>query len=178
MALKHIKFIKSNNVNCDLLDEHRLVETVGGYTWNWQHCYSRLDYVFMLGYLTSRINSVETDWAYKQPDHASVAVKMSIRMDIAKGPSLTTVNEKNLEDLVKLECAKNEIREMMAQVLDGWDPLMKMEYLKVVIRLVIAGLVGRLRKDMKEEILDLESQLNDMKFLNEKSCLKNCITPK
>ena len=47
---------------------------------------------------------------------------------------------------------------------DGRDPHMKLQFSKVVIRSVIAELVGRSRKDLKEEILDLESQLNDMKF--------------
>ena len=47
---------------------------------------------------------------------------------------------------------------------------MKLEYLKVVIRSVIAGLVGRSRRDLKESIIELESELNDMKLLKEKVC--------
>ena len=56
---------------------------------------------------------------------------------------------------------------MMEEIPDGWDPHMKLEYLKVVIRSVVAGLVGRSRRDLKEEISDLESELNDMKLLKE-----------
>ena len=112
-------FIKSNNLNCDLLDAYRSVETTGGYTWNRQQCYSRLDYIFMSGYLTSRIDSVGTDWAYEQSDHASLVIKLRINTEIVKGPGLTRLNEKILENSVKLECAKNEIRNMMEEVPDG-----------------------------------------------------------
>jgi exonuclease III len=95
-------FIKSNNDNCDLLDAYRSVESIDGYTWNRQQCYSRLDYIFVSGYLTSRINSAETDWAYEQSDHATLVVRMSINMDVVKGPGLTRLNEKILEDQLKL----------------------------------------------------------------------------
>ena len=80
----HANFIKSNNINCDLLDAYMSIEPVGGYTRNRQQCYLRLDYIFMSGYLTSRINSVETDWAFEQSHHVSLVVKMSINMDVAR----------------------------------------------------------------------------------------------
>ena len=54
--------------------------------------HSRLDYIFMSGFLTSRINSVATDWAYEQSDHASIVIKMKIDTEIVKGPGLTRVN--------------------------------------------------------------------------------------
>ena len=96
----------------------------------------------MSGYLTSRINSVGTDWAYEQSDHASLVIKMRINTEIVKGPGLIRLNEKILENPAKLECAKNEIRTMMEEIPEGWNPHMKLEYLKVVIRSVVAGLVG------------------------------------
>ena len=60
---------------------------------------------------------------------------------------------------------------MMGQAPVSWNPHKKLEYLKVVIRSVIAGVVGMSRKDPKEEISDLEVQLNDMKVIKEKACI-------
>ena len=91
-------------------------------------------------------------------------------MDIVKGPGLTRVNEKILEDPVKLDCAKNEIRTLMQEAPSGWDPHMKLEYLKVAIRSVIASQVGKSRRSLKEEIAEQESELNDMKYLKERAC--------
>ena len=58
---------------------------------------------FMSGYLTSRINNVGTDWAYEQSDHASLVIKLRINTEIIKGPGLTRLNEKILENPAKLE---------------------------------------------------------------------------
>ena len=124
----------------------------------------------MSGYLTSRINSVSTDWAFEQSDHASLVIKMKINTEIVKGPGLTRINEKILDDPDKLNCAKNEIRVLMQEVPIEWDPHMRLEYLKVTIRSVITSLVGRSRKGLKEEIKDRESELNDMKNLKQKAC--------
>ena len=52
---------------------------------------------------------------------------MKINTEFAKGPGLTRVNGKILEDPVKLECAKNEIRDLMWEVPVEWDPHMKLE---------------------------------------------------
>jgi hypothetical protein len=45
-----------------------------------------------------------------------------------------------------------EIKEMLAQIQDDWNQQQKLEYFKVVIRSVCAGLVGHSRKELKQEI--------------------------
>ena len=57
----------------------------------------------------------------------------------------------------------------MEQASETWNPHMKLEFLKVIIRLVIAGLVGKSRNELKEEISELEKDLNEMKDLKEKN---------
>ena len=86
------------------------------------------------------------------------------------GPGLARINATILDDRFKLNLAKEEIKEMLAQIPDAWDPHKKLEYAKVVIRSVIAGLVGRNRKELKQEIGELEESLNDMHKLKVKAC--------
>ena len=125
------------------MDSYRSVESHGGYTWNRQQCYSRLDYVFMSGYLIKRITDAKTDWAFEQSDHASVSFKIFIDEDVVRGPGLAKVNGSVLDDPLKLTSAKREIKEMLSQIPSDWNPHMKLEYLKVAIRFVLAGLIGR-----------------------------------
>jgi hypothetical protein len=40
------------------MDANRSMEVDGGYTWNRQQCYSRLDYLFLSAYLASKIIKV------------------------------------------------------------------------------------------------------------------------
>ena len=48
-------YIKANNSTCEIMDAYRTIERNGGYTWTRQSCQSRLDYIFVSQYLTSRI---------------------------------------------------------------------------------------------------------------------------
>jgi hypothetical protein len=70
----------------------------------------------------------------------------------------------------KLVVAKEEIKELLAQIPSDWNPHKRLEYLKVVIRSVLPGFVGRSRKELKQEIGELEERLNDMHNLKIKAC--------
>ena len=163
-------YIAANNSTCEIIDAYRSMEADGGYTWNRQQCYSRLDYLFVSNYLASKIIKVHNDWSYEQSDHASLHVEMYINEEIVMGPGLTRVNVSVLDDPYKLVVAKEEIKELLAQIPRDWDPHKRLEYLKVVIRSVLAGLVGRSRTELKQEIVELEESLNDMHNLKVKAC--------
>jgi hypothetical protein len=168
--LNFTEYIKANNSTCEIVDAYRSMEQEEGYTWNRQQCYSRLDYMFVSSYMASRITKVQVEWSYEQSDHASLHVELHINDEILMGPGLTRVNSFVRDDPQKLGVAKNEIKEMLNQMPGEWDPHKRLEYLKVVIRSVLAGLVGRSRKELKQEISELEESLNDMHNLKMKVC--------
>jgi hypothetical protein len=95
---------------------------------------------------------------------------MHINEEFVMGPGLTRVNNSALDDPYKLVVAKEEIKELLAQIPEDWDPHKKLEFLKVVIRSVLAGLVDRSRKELKQEIKKLEESLNDMHNLKVEAC--------
>ena len=164
------EYIKINNKTCGLEDAYRTLEKEGGYTWSRDVCQSRLDYVFVSGYLTSRIKRVSINIAFEQSDHASLFIEMHIEEEIEVGPGLSRVNGAILDDPGTLLSAKSEVKEMMDQVPKDWDSHKKLEYLKVVIRTVVAGLVGLNRKELRNEIAELENDLNEMHELKVKAC--------
>ena len=57
-------YIKVNNDTCEVVDAFRTKEKEGGYTWTGQLRQSRLDYVFVSRYLSTKIMKVEVDWAF------------------------------------------------------------------------------------------------------------------
>jgi hypothetical protein len=75
-----------------------------------------------------------------------------------------------LNDTQKRNVPKEETREMLAQISEDWDPHKRLEYLKVVITSVLAGLAGWIRKELKQEIKELDESLNDMHNLKVKAC--------
>ena len=124
----------------------------------------------MSNYLATRVVKVEVDWAYEKSDHASVMIEMHINEEIVMGPGLTKVNGMVLDNPVTLIIAKREILEMLNQIPSDWDPHKKLEYMKVAIRTVISGLVGKNRKELRKEIEELEEALNEMHELKVRAC--------
>ena len=47
-----------------------------------------------------------------------------------------------LDDPISLAEAKSELTEMLSQVPNYWNPHMVLDFMKVIIRSVLAGLVG------------------------------------
>jgi hypothetical protein len=98
-------------------------------------------------------------------------MKMFINEKIVMRPGLTRVNISVLDDPYKLGVANEEIKQVFAHFLGDWEPHKRLEYLKVVIRSVLAGLVGCRKKELKQEILELEESLNDIhKFEGKGMC--------
>ncbi len=64
--------------------------------------------------------------------------ELHINGEIVIGPVLTRINAAVLEDPFKLNAAKKRIKEMLAQIRNDRDLHKRLEYLKVVIRSVLA----------------------------------------
>ena len=51
---------------------------------------------------------------------------------------------------------------MLDQITQSWDAHTRLEYMKAAQRTVILERVGKVRKELKGEIADLEGTLNEM----------------
>jgi endonuclease/exonuclease/phosphatase family metal-dependent hydrolase len=64
------------------MDIYRSMEAEGVYTGNRQLCYSRLEYMFVSGYLVSSTTKVKVEQSYEQSDHSSLYVELHINEEI------------------------------------------------------------------------------------------------
>jgi hypothetical protein len=94
---------------------------------------------------------------------------MYINEEIVMGKGLTRVNASVLDDPCKLVFKKEEIKELLAQIPCDLDPHKILQNLTIVIRSVLAGLVGCNRKELKQAMVELEKSLNDMHNLKVKA---------
>jgi hypothetical protein len=107
----------------------------------------------MSGYLASKTTKVQVELSYEQSEHACFYVELHINEKITMGQGLTRTNATLLNDYIYLV----------------WDPHEKLENIKVLIRSLLAQL-GSSRKELKQEIEELEESLNDMHRLKVKAC--------
>jgi hypothetical protein len=156
--------ITGNNLVTKLKDSYRSIHPSDGYTWKRGNIYSRLDYIFVSEGFLRRVTKAETDWAFETSDHA--AVKISIHIDEPiKGPGIKKINAEILKENVVEKQIGGEIEEMMEQAGKDWDPHMKLEFMKVVIRSVFSTKVAELRTKSNEEMKEIEEEINHMEVL-------------
>jgi hypothetical protein len=70
----------------------------GGFTWNKNDCYSRLDHLFVTNPISQFIIKASTDWGFDKSDHAAVKIDLAIPNEPVKGPGIIRVNTQLLDD--------------------------------------------------------------------------------
>ena len=160
--------LRNNNKVTGLSDAFRTIHKEGGYTWKRGNIYSRLDYIFISSHATPDIKSAKTDWAYESSDHAAVIICL-INQQSERGPGIIKVNTQITEDPKVTEEISNEIKEMMNQVDESWNPHAILEFLKVTIRTVISTKVAEKRKATKTKLEETEEELDQMEKLKIKA---------
>jgi exonuclease III len=157
--------IRNNNKITKLVDGYRSVHNTEGYTWKRGKIYSRLDYIFISDVLSNRILNASLDWGFGKSDHAAVIMNLKMVESIEKGPGITQVNTKILEDPTIEKQVGEEIKEMLQQSIEGWNPHERLEFLKVAIRTIISSKVSKIRNEIREQIKEKEESTNQMEKL-------------
>jgi len=170
-----VKSILENNRLINLVDSYRYKHSEDGYTWKRGNCYSRLDHIFVSREIISLLNSAETCWTFESSDHAALRIEFIKKEEIRRGPGIVKVNSRVLEDPKVAMRIGEEIKMMMDEAGEHWDPHKKLEFLKVAIRSSIAEEVTSVRRGIKDDVLETEEELNRMEELKI-TCLKK--TPK
>ena len=152
--------ISSNNKIAKLVD--RVKHKEEGYTWKRGTCFSRLDYIFVSTSMTGKIKKAEYDWSFEASDHAAVKVEFKLPKTPDQGPGIPKVNISILDNPKLVEQIGREIKTMLDQTDESWNPHLKLEFLKVAIRTTIAGKVAEIRKNNNNEIKETEEEINQL----------------
>jgi hypothetical protein len=121
-----------------------------------------------------KITDAKTDWAFETSDHAAVLIKI-INEDTIKGPGITKVNTEILEDENAVNQIREEIQSMLEQTDESWNPHTTLEFLKMIIRSVIASKVSEKRTQNTKRLSEEEDELNQLENLKIK-LLKSNVT--
>jgi exonuclease III len=172
VEIELVNKINSDNETCELFDTYRNQhKEEGGFTWSRGSCFSRLDYIFMSSYLIGNIQKVDVNWSFDKSDHAAVTCYLKVNESAEKGPGITRLNSKLLENVKIREEIRSNIRDLVSHLIPTWDPHIKLEYIKMSIRTAFVNSATISNKSKKEEIRDLEEQLNNLKKYREQ-CAK------
>jgi len=165
------KHILNNNDVLNIQDAFRFKVSEGGFTWTRGECFSRLDYVFVSETVLRYIVDCSVDWAFCNSDHAAVRIDLCIPVERTTGPGITKVNTNILKDPVWFKKVEEGIKFMLAQVPAEWNPHLRMEYVKVIIRSVFAEVAGEFKKEKVKQDSMIEGELNLLLELKQKLLL-------
>ena len=160
---KELAFVVSeNNKVLGLKDSFRTIHPKAGFTWKRGLIYSRLDYVFVSTEIVACIKCAKVDWAFESSDHAAVILNFKLENEQVRGPGLTKVNVKLLNNKESKKNIEHELEEAMKQADVGWNPHLKLEFLKVMIRSIFALETNKSRSRIKTDLEDREITMNQM----------------
>ena len=82
-----------------------------------------MSYIFVSHYLSTKVISVSTYWAFEQSDHASVKIDFLLHEEVTTGPGLTKINTTIMDDAVNAVKIRSSIIEMLSQIPPGYDQI-------------------------------------------------------
>jgi len=154
--------INENNKLLELIDSYRSIHPRSGFSWKRGMTFSRLDYIFVSREVSANINTAKVDWAFENSDHAAVIIIVKLNAETVRGPGTTKLNVKILNNPDTAQKIEVEIENALNQANEQWNPHVKLEYLKVMIRSIFANEICRERGEIRNELEDREKTLNQM----------------
>ncbi len=130
------------NIVAAELDDRGLKDTIelldddcSCYTWRRGICASKLDYIFTTVGLQSSIKSCRTEWfAYgSQFDHAAVSISFDLSAN-KRGRSYPKIFQSDIKDESSSQWIRAQLMQVIDQIPDYWDPHMKYEFIKTMLR--------------------------------------------
>jgi hypothetical protein len=137
--------------------------------------YSRLDYIFVSKEVLTNISSAKVDWAFESSDHAAVIISVKLNSDTIRGPGTIKLNSKLLNNPAIVKKIEVELETALGQAEENWNPHVKLEFMKVMIRSIFANETSIERNKIKIDLEDREITLNQMQELKIKVVNKMAI---
>ena len=80
----------------------------------------------------------KTDWSLSMSDHAAIEIGLKFKEDkLVSKSKITRLDPSLLKDREEKEKIIVEVEAMLNEMGDGWNPHLKLEYLKMCIRTVV-----------------------------------------
>ena len=119
----------------DLIESDGLCK-VNCYTWRRGTCLSKLDYMFLSRNLCSNIRKSSIVWNEFGAglDHAAISVEIEYSACTTRGRSFPKLFKTDICKEVDKEWLKAQLHSCESQIPDHWDPHMKLDFVKTMIR--------------------------------------------
>ena len=107
------------------------------------------------------LKNISTDWAMSLSDHAAVVAKLNFGHNLNKKTSrISRLDPRLLLDVEGCEHLDSRFNELKGQALAGWNPHVRLEFLKMCIRTAANDANGRIKAKLRDTELILNKDIN------------------
>ena len=156
--------IKTHIEGLDLYDSVLRSSNGNNFTWNRGKTFSKIDHIFVSEDILTSTNRYNTIWDLVKSDHAAIQISLKVNSCRQRGRSYPKLSLLDLKDEGRIAAVKEEIDSAIRNFPPYWNPHLKLDFVKLVIRTKILELRG-LKKLSKDSIQLLRTELENFNSL-------------
>ena len=148
--------ILTNVENQELYDSALRSQNGNNFTWNRGNTFSKIDHVFVSRDLLESISKYNTIWDLIKSDHAAIQISINLNSNNIRGRSYPKLSLMDLKGNDVVKSIKEEIVKAIEDFPTHWNPHLKLDYVKLVIRTKILELraVNKKEKETTQVLRD------------------------
>ena len=138
------------------------------FTWNRGNMFSKIDHIFVTHDLLVSTTKYDTIWDLVKSDHAAIQISINLDCKSNRGRSYPKLSLIDLKGDGVVGEIKAEICKAIEDFPPHWNPHLKLDYLKLVIRTKILEIraVNKKNRESVQVLRDNVTYLNSLPFLN------------
>ena len=130
------------------------------YTWNRGNTFSKIDHIFVSHDLLVSITDYNTIWDFIKSDHAAIQLSINLDNKSSRGSSYPKLNLSDLKGDGVITEIKAEIQKAIQDFPLHWNPHLKLDFIKLVIRTKVLEIRSK-HKKVKDSIHLLKDKISD-----------------
>ena len=160
--------------NQELYDTALRSQNGNNFTWNRGNTFSKIDHIFVSHDLLVSTSKYNTIWDFVKSDHAAIQISIKFNSVNNRGRSYPKLNLMDLKGEGVVNEIKAEICKAIGEFPPYWNPHLKLDYIKMVIRTKILEIRSVFKKT-RESIQTLRDRVDffsSLSFLNSAQALE------
>ena len=151
--------ITANIENLEMYNTAVRSQNGNNFTWSRGNTFSKIDHIFVTHDLLDSITGYNTIWDFIKSDHAAIELTINLDSKNSRGRSYPKLSLIDLKGDGVVNTIKSEICNAIEEFPLHWNPHLKLDYIKLVIRTKILEIRAANKKD-KDSIELLRDKVN------------------
>ena len=145
----------------NLWDLVQASQDINNFTWRQDTIRSKIDYFFATGQIAGSVGRFYNKWHLLKTDHAAIIIELVQTTQNFAGRSYPKLSFNDIKEGVDREFIRKSIVTAKENIIDGWSPHEKLEFVKLMIRSNVLSLRAKRNKEISE-LDQLKVELNEL----------------